>query len=538
MRVFRHLAVPAVFALCLTAACNLRAQDQPYPPTNGADPFSSGGAPKQQGEQPYQINVNARMVVLDVVVKDKKGNLVRRSDLKKDDFTIYEDGQEQKIRSFEAPDLHVMPAGADTTPVVNSAADLKKIGAAPVTVLVLDELNSRFEDMSYSRNSLVNYLQAQPAVLREPTVLMVAMNRTFQQLHDYTQDRDALIQVVKKHMPEYPWRMMNSGKSGPGAVERMAQVSAALLQIAQASTGTPGRKNLIWVGNGFPASDLTSLDDKTQDTIETLIKRVTSSLLAARVTMYTINPAPGVSSTVDIESPDDLATSVDENGYDPFNSGKTSFETFATSTGGFAFRGRNDINNVIRESIAQGDFYYTLSYAPTGSSQDAAKYRRIRIVMKDPNLRATTRDGYYPDAAEATNAAIDKTTTAKQQRTNLQLDLSGALGSTISYNGLDVKAEKAGDGTYHVLVADAGLTWTQKTDGSETAEATVAAGWYDAKNKLIGHVAREELAPRDGARRGAVYTLPITLPPNAVRLRLLARDAVSGKMGTVDITKF
>jgi hypothetical protein len=43
---------------------------------------------------------------------------------------------------------------------------------------------------------------------------MIAMNSTFQQeQHDYTQNRDELIEVVKKHVPEYPWRMMNSGKA-------------------------------------------------------------------------------------------------------------------------------------------------------------------------------------------------------------------------------------------------------------------------------------------------------------------------------------
>ena len=112
-----------------------------------------------------------------------------------------------------------------------------------MAVLVLDELNSRFEDMGFSRQMMVKYLEAQPAVLQEPMVLMVAMNNSFQQIHDYTQNRDELIEAVKKHMPEFAWRMVNSGKSGPGAVERMAQVMAALQQIGQASTGTEGRKN-------------------------------------------------------------------------------------------------------------------------------------------------------------------------------------------------------------------------------------------------------------------------------------------------------
>src|SRR5262249_858318 len=149
----------------------------------------------------------------------------------------------------EPPSEHRMPAGE--TSIVNSAADLKKIGDAPVTVLVLDELNSRFEDMSFSRQMMVKYLQVQPAVLKEPTVFMVEMNNSFQQIHDSTQNRDELIEAAKKHMPEYPWRMENGGKAGPGAVERMAQVMAAIQQIGQASTGTAGRKNLIWVGSGF-----------------------------------------------------------------------------------------------------------------------------------------------------------------------------------------------------------------------------------------------------------------------------------------------
>jgi VWFA-related protein len=493
--------------------------------------------PQEQAGQPFKLTVNARVVVLDVVITDKKGNPVKRADLKKDDFTVYEDGKPQVVKSFEAPNAHEMPAMADK-PIVNSAADLKKIGDAPVTVLVLDELNSRFEDMSFSRNAMVKYLESQPAVLKEPTVLLIASNTTFQQMRDYTQDRDALIAIVKKHMPEYPWRMMNSGKGGPGAVERMAQVLAALQQIAQASTGTPGRKNLVWVGNGYPSADLTELDDRTVNTIETAIKRVTNRLLAARITMYTIDPAPGTTTTVEVDTPEDIGTSQNETGSDPFGQGTESFETFATSTGGKAFRGRNDINNEIGEGISAGSFYYTLSYSPSNTSEDAAKYRNIKIVMKDPNLRATTRDGYYPETAADANPVLDKDSKPQQQKANLQLDISGALTSTISYNGLNVKAAKVGDGTYKITVDDSGLTWGVDAKGVDSAEATVVAGWYDAKGKMLGHVAREEVSPRGDAHAGGVFSLPIALPAGTARLRILVRDATTGRMGTVDITKF
>src|ERR1700722_16117903 len=69
-------------------------------------------APQQSNPAGYQtstITVNARIVVLDVVVLDKKGNLVWRNDLKPENFKIYEDGPLQTIRSFEAPSQHQMP---------------------------------------------------------------------------------------------------------------------------------------------------------------------------------------------------------------------------------------------------------------------------------------------------------------------------------------------------------------------------------------------------------------------------------------------
>jgi VWFA-related protein len=490
------------------------------------------GAVPQQGTTAPTLTVTTRIVVLDVVVTDKKHNLGPAT-LTKDDFTVLEDGQPQTIRSFDVPSAHAMPMPG--VAVVHSAADLTKIGDAPVTILVIDELNSRFEDSSYSRQMLVKYLQTQPAVLKEPTVLMVASNRSFQQLHDYTQDRDALIMAVKKHMPEFPWRMDGSGNKGAGAVERMAQVLSALQQIAQASQGTPGRKNLIWVGNGFPSADLVSLPADESALIEAAVRRVTTRLLTSRVTMYTINPTADSTVTVEADTPDDLNTTGGDAGPDPFGEGTVSFAMLAPATGGVSFMGRNDLNNVIGESIDKGQEYYTLSYTPTNNSEAAAKFRSIRIMMKDPNLRATTRDGYYPETAADLNPVVDKGMSAKQVAANLQLDLSNALTTTISYNGLTVTAVKLG-GEYVLHVAEKGIAWSDlAANGAQHAEATVAAGWYDAKGKLLGHVGREETCARGAGEAGASFHLPVVLPGGVVRVRFVVRDAMNGHMGTVDL---
>src|SRR6266478_801449 len=145
-----------VVATVLLTPLTLSAQVTPATPISGEVSLEKGLA--VQAGAPQTLRVTTRIVVLDVVVTDKKVNLVSR-ELTRDDFTVLENGQQQAIRSFEPPGEHRMPVSGEA--IVNSAADLKKIGDAPVTVLVLDELNSRFEDMSFSRQMMVKYLQAQ-----------------------------------------------------------------------------------------------------------------------------------------------------------------------------------------------------------------------------------------------------------------------------------------------------------------------------------------------------------------------------------------
>jgi hypothetical protein len=216
--------------------------------------------------------------------------------------------------------------------------------------------------------------------------------------------------------------------------------------------------------------------------------------------------------------------------------GAVSFASFAADTGGIAYMGRNDLNHVMDEGIARGQEYYTMSYSPTNKTEVAAKFRSIKIVMADKNLRALTRDGYYPESAAELNPSIDKEMNQKQVKANLQLDISGALTTQISYNGLDVKATKSGADEYTLTVTGNGIGWTDPgPNGEQHEEATVVAGWYDAKDKLLGHVAREELCPRPAGNEGCTFKLPVTLTGKAVRLRFLVRDALNGRMGTADV---
>jgi hypothetical protein len=102
---------------------------------------------------------------------------------------------------------------------------------------------------------------------------------------------------------------------------------------------------------------IVGLEQQQADTIEATMRRCTARLLAARITMYSINPTAGSTSMIEADTPDDLNSSLDENGSGPFGMGTVSFTNFAPSTGGIAFTGRDDLSNVITEGIAKGQDY-------------------------------------------------------------------------------------------------------------------------------------------------------------------------------------
>jgi VWFA-related protein len=58
-----------------------------------------------QVPEPFQISVNVNLVVLNPTVRDRKGGFV--SDLREQDFTVYEDGVRQSIKLFRHEDVPV-----------------------------------------------------------------------------------------------------------------------------------------------------------------------------------------------------------------------------------------------------------------------------------------------------------------------------------------------------------------------------------------------------------------------------------------------
>src|SRR5258706_15869116 len=79
----------------------------------------------QQADQPKvkeaRIEVTTELVLVNVVARDKKGNLVR--DLKKEDFTLLEDGKKQAISTFDFEKVDELATAGAAEPTVSGAAD-------------------------------------------------------------------------------------------------------------------------------------------------------------------------------------------------------------------------------------------------------------------------------------------------------------------------------------------------------------------------------------------------------------------------------
>ena len=487
------------------------------------------------------IVVKAQLVVLDVVVTDKNGNAV--DGLTAKDFQVFEDGKPQRIRSVEPPSAHTLPiatASAGAAAILDPAKPAT-FGHAPVTILLLDQLNTHFADSSFARRALHDYLIKQPTVLTQPTTLLGLSDNRLKLMQAFTLDRDALLRALAASPTKYAWELEVNGKAEHGPIDRLDQSLHALEEIAQNYAAIEGRKNLIWVGGGFPTLDPGTISTPDAKEVKDTLQHVTDVLLDTRVTLYAVDPTSSMPGMTEITNDEEqmfaLATGGDNMAAasDPFGS-QDDFNALGPVTGGRVVRGRNDIAQLIGSSIDQGTRFYTIAYSPSADSQAAAAFRKIKVVCLRPGLTANTRSGYYSGRSQQERSV-----------SSAAYDLTAAAEGPLPLNGLQVTvlpdpSPTAPQDTYIVRVAAPALTWQPKDDGSSTASVYIMAVSFNAKNRMLNHTLHGMLANakpgvdlRDPSRL-ADFVFSATAAPKATGLRFIVRDSTTGRMGSVDLT--
>jgi VWFA-related protein len=560
----------------------------PAPQTTPAQSAQKDQQPATVYESATVLKATTRLVVLDVVATDKKGNAV--TDLEKGDITVLEDGDEQQIRvfSFQQPSVH--SAGAAPQPAFTLPPNVftnvpRYSGSNALNVVLLDGLNTTLPHQAYVRDQMVHYLEKMPEG-QPVAIYMLGSKLTL--LQDFTTDPAVLREVMKRLKgkisplldnpgggPEaelLPAGLADSGMLPDQMLQSMMRFEqertsfqtdlrvnytlAALSSIARALSGYAGRKNLIWISEAFPIS----IDPNMELTNDVFagtrnygaeIAATAETLIDAQVAIYPID-ARGL-----------MAPSV----FDASNTGRDKFgrsmgadprrmqtalsnesaqlqavhgtmQDMAERTGGKAFYNRNDIDGAIRRSIDDGSTYYTLAYYPTNKDWNG-KFRKIHMSVNRPGVKLRHRLGYY-----AVDPKVFVEQNKRQQATLFgeALNLDSPVSTGLKFQAEVVPPSEKTDNEVLVQFAlDAqAISFDAQSDGLQHATVDCVVQAYTDKGKLIktnASTVNASLKPDTYTkvmRGGFPCKQTIALPAGNYLLRLGVRDDRTGLMGTAN----
>ena len=199
--------------------------------------LSAGFAPAQTPvDSGATIRTETKVVLVDAVVTDKKGNYLR--DLTVKDFKVWEDNKEQSISSFSFE--------ADPASPTNSQPRY--------IVLFFDNSTMDFGSQARAREAATKFIETNAG----PNRLMAIANfgGALQIAQNFTSDADRLKDVVKG----VKFSSVAPNDRGPMSLGRQAanfairDVILAIRDLAKNLATVPGRKSLILFTGGFPVT--------------------------------------------------------------------------------------------------------------------------------------------------------------------------------------------------------------------------------------------------------------------------------------------
>ncbi len=554
------------------------------------------------------IRISTRLVLLDVVAVDGSGKAV--SDLKADDFVVEDGGKKQKISSFSfesatsgAVAMPALPAG------VYSNRPAYTMPPGPLNILLLDSLNTTVQNQAYARGKMLEYVNTQ----MKPGQRMAVFGLTNHliKLQDFTSDPATLRSAIEKFNPV---SLAANVKSTPNGVQgspamatsqtsrgttsvlssinastvaslqafeteqsatalqaRIEDTLEALRQIARATGGHPGRKNLLWVSSGFPFTlvpedpEQSSLSDRVGDptappptpnqaNVDSLgttlmanyteqIRRVSALLSDAQTAIYPIDARGLVGSTlVDASktglNSSGLLTVGQEYGRSVVRSGESLISSqqnmgdLARQTGGRAFINRNDIDNAVAIASQEGTASYSIGYHPQNKKWDGG-YHRVKLKVSRPGVQLRYRAGYF---------AIDpgKTKTSEQDAAvNSALHFTGAEATMVVF---DAKAGEVGASTRVQFLVDPKSISAEDVEGGKKH---ISLNFYVSAFTPDGRLAKSDGKVVDATLEGAQFEqvqkigllmpMDLALAKGDYQLRLAVRDNRTGFIGTLGI---
>lgn len=400
------------------------------------------------------IKVTSNLVSLDVIVKDKKGKPI--TDLKAEDFTVSENGVQQKIAFFDSTLGGLGVTGQSTDTVASSEQKPLSPTGFPrnIIALVLDGQSTELGNLKHVREGMLKYIRER--VSASDSVALFSISSGLQLLQPFTHDKAALIAAVEKAYDSSTASKTSearglsenisalrdkisagppgdtvasspaAGAAGSAMAEKMiAQrmleqyiqlrsalstqqtrpVLAALAAIAEGLRSVPGKKTLVMFSQGFVATE--ALDWQVQSTID-IANRANVAVYIIDSTGLTggtptsgalvaSSPLAGISGALDMEQRRRAAAGesvFDISRQEGLNRQQDLLYRISEDTGGHFLKNTNDIGAGLERIDTEIRSRYTLAYRSTDSNFDGS-FRKVKIEVRRPDTNVLARAGYY-----------------------------------------------------------------------------------------------------------------------------------------------
>lgn len=349
------------------------------------------GVPIQQAPKRAQTTLKAKVVLVNapVTVRNSKDEMVTSLDAS--DFQLTDHGVPQKISHFD-------------------------VGTDPLSLVVLVETSARVAP-------LLPAVQ-KSGILITDTILgpsgeaaVVGFNDTIDKLLPFTHNADQI---------QSTFAQINSSTSGSRLYDAMGVAVEMLSGLPEPAPDKPGRRRVLLIiseasdfGSQAKLGEVLRQAQLANVTIYSVGLSTTKALLKAEPKnnhvdisppgTYPLPPMPGKPPVPEEEDPrlnntlDLMALAVWAVSHAKDAVSAHALEVAAAATGGAHFATFKDstLEKALDEIGGELHTQYTLSYSPTGTSEDG--YHEIKISLADPkyrNLKVRSRPGYYVAASD------------------------------------------------------------------------------------------------------------------------------------------
>jgi VWFA-related protein len=531
--------VAALFAFALLTSA-LPAQNDQSQSSNSGD---------------YRIRVTSDLVLTNVIVRDKQGNLVRG--LSQEDFSILEDGKPQRITSFDFENVDALVTAGTASPMVSgTAAPLKIIGSnQPVNkqelknhrliVLFFDFSGMEEDDIDRAASAALKYVDKQMAPADLVAIVSLASSMRVDQ--DFTNDKTRLAAILRSYTSgEGQGFQAGDTGSAEGTPDTGGSFVAddseynqfntdrklqAIQSITKSLSKIDQKKSIIYFSNGVSRSGI-------ENQVE--LRAAVNTAVQANVALYTLDvrglqafPPGGEAQSASLRG---RSAYSGQSVLDQFNSNADSQETLTTlagDTGGRAFLDSNDLSGIFTAVQRDTSAYYVLGYRSNNPEMNG-KFRRVKVTLKRSDLKLEYRPGYYGPKDYSHFNKEDREQQMLDEITSELPEVDVAVYMAAAYFRMD-------DAHYYIpvslIIPGSQIPFVTEKD-KDRATIDIIGVVQDEFKHTIGN-ARETVKlavdeSRQVRRKNVQYNTAFILPPGKFHIRFVVRENQTGKLGSFE----